>query len=73
MAGVNSKIYVNCRFSLGLCNSLRRFNFGAFRQESNPQSATAYICGTLTPIFDARFVALCKSAADCYLDMVFAL
>lgn len=43
----NSKIYVNCRFSLGYCNQLRRFNLSAFRQESSPQSATAYICGPL--------------------------
>jgi hypothetical protein len=50
MAGVNSKIYVNCRFSLGLCNQLRRFNPGAFRQERSPQSATAYICEPLPNI-----------------------
>jgi hypothetical protein len=49
--GINSKIYVNCRFTLGLCNQLRRFNLGVFRQERSPQSATAYICGTLWATF----------------------
>jgi hypothetical protein len=43
----NDKIYLYCRFTLGICNSLHRFKLGAVRQLSIPQLATAYICGTL--------------------------